>query len=213
MSLIPELGDQLAAIGLPVPRVAGLNQLVADNGSERWAVLAVETSIVERESAARRLLRKAFRPVDFPSYEPSRFGLSSRASVFECWEAVDTFRYGTAKGVTQDEAGEEARRTTWVLKGLVEGSAGFGFEAWFSPGLYKSKLVAMPPSLARYAVTYYASSLVRYRPSMFDFQISPEQAFLFDAMARESAVPMLVDSLSAITGIDHLFVGDEGGRL
>lgn len=63
----------------------------------------------------------------------------------------------------------------------------------------------MPPSMARYAVTYYASSLVRYKPSVFDFQLFPEQALLFDAIAIECALPMLKDTFSALEGKVHLF--------
>jgi hypothetical protein len=79
------------------------------------------------------------------------------------------------------------------------------FDAHMTPYLYKTKKVVMPPSLARYAVTYYASSLVRYRPTAFDADRSPEQAYLFDAVARECAVPMLIDTLGQLEGRPQLF--------
>lgn len=79
--------------------------------------------------------------------------------------------------------------------------------------LYKSKMLPMPPALARYALTYYASSLVRYKPQVFDSQSFPEQAYLFDAIARELALPMLQDVLSAILGRHVLFERDGSFRL
>jgi hypothetical protein len=48
---------------------------------------------------------------------------------------------------------------------------------------------------------------------MFDTQIAPEQAYLFDALARECAVPILIDTVSGLTGVDHLFVPDGALRL
>jgi hypothetical protein len=71
----------------------------------------------------------------------------------------------------------------------------------------------MPPALARYALAFYASSLVRYRPSMFDTQVSPDQAYLFDSFARESAVPMLLDVLSGLTRTDYQFWAEEEIRV
>jgi hypothetical protein len=68
----------------------------------------------------------------------------------------------------------------------------------------------MPASLARYALMFYASSLVRYRPAMFDAQLFPEQAYLFDAIARECVLPILVDTLSMFEGKPQLFNSDHG---
>jgi hypothetical protein len=102
---------------------------------------------------------------------------------------------------------------TWLIKDLIGLRTAENFDAWFVPFLYKSKQVVMPPSLARYAITYYASSLVRYKPSVFDAQLHPEQAYLFDAIARECALPMLIDTFSALEGRDQLFYTAASFRL
>ena len=101
-----------------------------------------------------------------------------------------------------------AHHNAWSARDILETAATGTFDAWLSPSLYRAKMLPMPPSLASYAVTYYASSLVRYRPSMFDSQISPQYAYLFDALAGECAVPMLTDTLLALTKRLHFFTPD-----
>jgi hypothetical protein len=71
----------------------------------------------------------------------------------------------------------------------------------------------MPASLARYTIIFYASSLVRYRPSLFDAQSSPQNAYLFEAIARECALPLLVDSLAGLEGKPQLFYPDDALRV
>src|SRR5207248_2257086 len=101
----------------------------------------------------------------------------------------------------------------WSAKDVLGLSTISMFDAVFSPSLYKTRMFAMPPALARYLVAYYASSLVRYRPSMFDSQVAPEQAYLFDAISRECAVPMLIDTISALTDTDYFFLPNGALRL
>jgi hypothetical protein len=48
---------------------------------------------------------------------------------------------------------------------------------------------------------------------MFDTQVFPEQAYLFDAVAHECAVPMLLDTVAALTDQDLIFMAEDGMRL
>lgn len=86
-------------------------------------------------------------------------------------------------------------------------------DAWLVPSLYKTRKVPMPPSIARYLAMFYASSLVRYRPSMFDSQLFPEQAILFDSLARETAVPILRDTRAGLSDTDYLYLGSRAFRV
>jgi hypothetical protein len=79
------------------------------------------------------------------------------------------------------------------------------FDAFLAPSFYKDRLLVMPPSLCRYAISFYASSLVRYRPSMFDSEKYPEQAYMFDAIARECALTMLIDTLAGLEGREQFY--------
>jgi len=66
-------------------------------------------------------------------------------------------------------------------------------------------MLPMPPSLARYALIYYASSLVRYKPQFFDSTLLPNQAYLFNAISRECALPLLEDVVASVEGRWNLF--------
>lgn len=102
---------------------------------------------------------------------------------------------------------KEALGLTWAAKDIISRRHDEMFDAYISPSLYSSPSLRlrMPHSLARYAATYYASSLVRYKPGVFDSEYYPEQAHLFDALARECALPMLIDVLSELSGCDQIF--------
>jgi hypothetical protein len=65
----------------------------------------------------------------------------------------------------------------------------------------------MPASLARYAIMYYVSSLVRYKPSALDRSLRGTQAWLLDAFTYEAALPLLQNALSAIQGFPQLYLG------
>jgi hypothetical protein len=67
------------------------------------------------------------------------------------------------------------------------------------------KFLALPPSLARYAAFFYGSSVVRYRPSRLSNSADPEASYLFDALCRESALPLMLDALVGLRGNSFRF--------
>ena len=95
---------------------------------------------------------------------------------------------------------------TWNLKNILSRAVEESCDAYLTPSLYKGTYLPMPASLARYAIMFYASSLVRYRSAMLDAQFVPEQSFLFDAIARECALPILADVVDALEPQDQSFV-------
>jgi hypothetical protein len=94
---------------------------------------------------------------------------------------------------------------TWNIRDFIGLRTSESIDAFIAPSLYKQRTLIMPPSLCRYAVTFYASSLVRYRPYVFDSERYPEQAYMFDAIARECALPMLIDTFSGLENCTNLF--------
>jgi hypothetical protein len=72
--------------------------------------------------------------------------------------------------------------------------------------LYKSKFISMPASLARYAALFYASEVVRYRPSRFDSRTEPIGTWLFDSFVPQSGRRMLASSLMYLTDMRYDFV-------
>jgi len=201
---IPEIGQQCQETGVaPGGRRVGMLQMVAFDQSRSWILLALEQNDELRSNnATGRWFRSKFREVDAPEQWRDNFGLSRRWTFpLVYWESIDV----------ADRASEGAWRSgdalalSWALHPFIETSTSEEWDAFLAPSLYKSRLLPMPPSLARYAVMFYASSLVRYKPSMFDAAAHPELAFLFDAIARECALPMAIDVHRALSEVPVTF--------
>lgn len=211
---IPEIGEQLETLGAGTSEVTGILQLIAVDRAAAWVLLAIPpTEALRANRATERYFRRFFREVDPPPGWRDRFGVSRRWRSMTFHESVANFPFTPG-----DEAGKHAALVsagdhTWSVKDVLGLSTIAMFDAVFSPSLYKTRMFPMPPAMARYLVAFYASSLVRYRPSMFDTQVAPEQAYLFDALARECPVPMLIDTLSALAHEDYLFLPNGALRL
>jgi hypothetical protein len=214
LTRIPEIGEQGLLVGLsPVWETTGVLHLLAADDSQAWAVLAVERlGQMSEDSESGRYFRRVFRQIDPPWDWKARFGISPRWSASAFFESIASFPFAPNDDAARLAALNRASANTWMVRDLLGMSTMATFDAWVTPSLYRTRMVPMPPSIARYAVSFYASSLVRYRPSMFDAQEAPEQAYLFDCLARECAVPMLLDTLAALTGVDYHFVGSSAFR-
>jgi YaaC-like Protein len=210
LARIPEIGQQLTAIGMGPTDVYGVLFLVAADPSVCWSILALENDDgVKPTTASGRLFARLFSRVDPPPNWQDKFSMSRRYGPWPAFhESRATFSHSGLGTSSADVAMKAAQQNAWSAKDILETATAGTFDGWLSPSLNRAKMLPMPPSLARYAVTYYASSLVRYRPSMFDSQISPQHAYLFDALARECSVPMLTDTLLALTKELHFFMPD-----
>ena len=211
---IPEIGEQAEVVKVATPKVFGLLQLIAVDASNIWTLLAVDPSAnLQTEDVTGRLFRRHFTPVDPPPEWKDRFAVSRRWPSMLFAESRTVYPFTPGNDKERALAQQDAVKATWTIRELLAFSPTGMWDAWLAPSLYKSKLLPMPPALARYALAFYASSLVRYRPSMFDTQVSPDQAYFFDSFARESAVPMLLDVLSGLTRTDYQFWAEEEIRV
>jgi hypothetical protein len=211
---IPEIGEQVARLTSTTPEVIGIIHLVAFDDANAWILLALDRAgALEADTVTGRYFRRYFRKVDAPREWRDKFAVSRRALTMEFYESIAAFPFVPGDEVSRQAALRNAITHTSSVKDVLGLSTDAMFDAWLSPSLYKTRMLPMPPAMARYAVTFYASSLVRYRPSMFDTQAYPEQAYLFDALARECAIPMLKDTLSALTGTDYYFLPEAGWRV
>lgn len=201
---IPEIGSQLEEIGLPAPAISGVISLTAWDTEKSWQVLAIESTVPPLGSVTYRLLTKHFRQIERPLGWRNFFGLSRRWYLpLTFWESRTVHPRLPGAGVNVVASKREVMKLRDILGATMDDE----FDAWLAPSLYSSRMLPMPPSLARYAIAFYASSLVRYRPAMFDPQVLPEQAFLFDSIARECALPMLADTLTGLLDRDQYFYG------
>ena len=213
LSHIPEIGSQLEAVKAGRTELYGLLQLIAIDNTSAWALLAVDRQAdLEQQTSTNRLFRRYFEEVDVFDEWRDRFAVSKRWGGVRFFQAKSQSPYISGNDSSLNTAVIAAAGNVGRIRDILGRSTQGMWDGWLSPSLYRSKMLPMPPALARYAIAFYASSLVRYRPSIFDAQVSPNQAYLFDAIARECAIPMLVDTVSAIAQTDHTFIADDAMR-
>lgn len=71
----------------------------------------------------------------------------------------------------------------------------------------------MPATLARYAVMFYVSSLVRYWPSNLDPRVRSEQAWLLDAFTNQAAVPIIRSLFNWVSETEVVFMAPATMRI
>ncbi len=210
---VPEIRSQLHQTKVGSVGVFGVLQLLAADTTDAWALLAVDSRYVpDKRTASGGLLLRTFEEVDPPDDWRDRFAVSRRGLGIRLFQHRTRFGHDPADPASLRQAFAKAADSTWAIGDILGLSTHGMWDGWLAPSLYRTKMMPMPPALARYALAFYASSLVRYRPSMFDFEMAPDQAFLFDGMAREFSVPMLIDTVSAIAQMDFAWVAEDAFR-
>lgn len=212
ISHIPEIGLQAKDAGLSGEVVCGILQLILVSNDAVWPLLGIfPSTMLDGQRSTLHTLNQHFRRVDHIENWKDIFAISKRwgAQAPAFFESIETAPLTTPRFISPNDA----MRITWKIRDILALTTIEQYDGFLVPYMYKTRKFAMPPSLARYAVMYYASSLVRYKPSMFDPSAHPAQAHLFDAIARECKLPMLIDTLSAIEGRGQIFYSDGTYRL
>lgn len=202
---IPEIGEQVFNAGLGLPQSTGVLSAIAIGDGYCWSILAVpNTAAISDKGPTGRLFRKVYRQVAMSPVWRENFGASRRwFKDLEFYESIVALPIPAGQIVHSD-----LFEIPWSIHDIISASHYESYEAILTPYVTSGRhAYPMPASLARYAVMFYASSLVRYRPSMFDPEVSPEQAYLFDAIARECSMPLLLDVLDHLHA-RHVFYGD-----
>ena len=205
---------EVADAGLGSCRVGGVIQMIASNDTYTWPVLALyEADLRTLGKSTRDLFLRTFEEVrvdQFTAALREQLGISRRSGSVPKVYQSRTVASNAAPGQMNPIG---ALEITWRVKDLLGLRTTEQFDAFFVPSLYNERLVIMPPSLCRYAIAFYASSLVRYRPYVFDSERYPEQAYMFDAIARKCALPMLIDTLCGLEGRDYWFYASDAMRI
>ena len=209
LSHIPEIGWELVRLSFGRALSGRLVQAVVFNATDVWAVLlcqGVEAVMESRASKAR--LAPHFEIVDMPPDWRDTFSLTRRniTGGYICLQSRWSNGRIDPNGEIHTDDIIRTARETWVrLSGLLDITTEPGYDALLAPSLLKSRWVAMPPSLARYALMFYLSSLVRYAPTRLDPQRQPHQAWLLDSFAGECHIPLLINALNGMAEHPVLF--------
>lgn len=198
---VPEIGFELVQSGESSQTTHAYHSVVYDRDFA-WSLLAMswDAPFLANE-VSRRALTRAFRPVDQPEDWVDTFGFSSPFGRrrLRFFESPQLHARRDSRGQLNPRTLEEVCRDTSDLIRPFAGEATIGEgEALLAPSLYKARLRPMPPALARYAVMFYASEVVRYRPARFDSMQNGRTAWLIDAFTPQAALRGLLSSLCAI---------------
>jgi hypothetical protein len=200
---IPEIGTQLSDAGLGETAGFPILQTLVTDGSSSWPIiLALAAPRILPNTSTGRVFFRTFHWINLRPNWRDIFALNARVGSMPFM--FESNRQAPNYGLPINEHG--AQTISWEISSILSRTTHESVDAWVTPSLYSRDFIPMPASLARYALMYYASSLVRYRPSMLDPQLFPEQSYLFDAIARECAIPMLTDAFSRLENQDQIFV-------
>jgi len=197
---VPEIGYELEEMGERTGTTQLFNAVVSTNRSA-WALLAISAGAPLFASAASmRLLTDSFREVDAPPNHLQLFALSTRFSATRFRFFESRFPVPLVGGrLERNLRLREVQTQTWThLRKLADEISSAWGDLVLASSLYKTRLLPMPSSLARYAVMFYASEVVRYRPARFDPMEDASAAWLLDAFTAQGALTGLVASLCAI---------------
>lgn len=210
-SLVREVGLELTGVGIskPVTR-SGYHAVVADAVAGWPLVLFLENGLKQASSEPMvRTFRSHFVPIESTNMSaPWRdtFAISRRriGVQMEVYQSKKTFSLKSNGLDLPDNHGASSflreAMHPYVGDGITE-----NVDFTLSPSLLKSRALPLPPDLARYALMYYASSLVRYKPAALDPVRQASQAWLLDSFTRETPIFLLGNALAGIQNYQLTF--------
>ncbi len=165
---VPEIGFEMQEVG-DRSDAAQVFHTMPVNNSEIWSLLAIpRIAGIMSSSASSRELSRHFAEVTAPGNAAQLFALSDRwGPVAQHFRYFESRRPIAVQGMTPTHVPEPGMvacaTSTWrqVRTLMDDVSEGTG-DLVATPSLYRSRLVPLPASLARYAALFYASEVVRY---------------------------------------------------
>jgi hypothetical protein len=206
LSALPEIGLELEASGIAKSRIEIGYHTIAVDSFASWVLLATTCTgfLAEPQHATTKLLDRYFDTFRsgadaFPDWR-KLFGLSVRgvSAGLMVLQSKATFSATAPDGSIIPDQAAAFTYLHEVASPYVNDPIGMPVDVVLTPSLLKSRELPMPASLARYALMFYVSSLVRYKPSALDPIRQAQAAWLFDSFAEESPLRLLANSLSGI---------------
>ncbi len=197
LSQVREIGMEMAILGLARPAPARAYTVLAGSETDAWSLLALYGGEKQGEPLRRHLLHSNHEITSSFSEEWRHvFGLSTRARFGPplLLESNDTHTLG---GAPDWDAADSALRKN--LMPYLDEPLSNGADALLRHGLWKSKSDPLTLFLIRYALMFYLSSVVRYKPAALDPTRQGQQAWLMDSFAREVPDNLLCGFLTGLS--------------
>ena len=211
-SMVREIGLEVDESGISDSQTQAVYHAVASDKVAAWPLLCflADGFVGDAREPVTRILRRHFEQIDIagmPVDWRQVFAISRRLNPGSLLLFQSKQTYSTGSNTNRLVAAhmEAASLVRSVLRPYITDPVTAPVEFLLSPSLKKTMEFPMPASLARYALMYYASSLVRYKPSALDPIREAPQAWLMDSFAREAPIHLLGSALSGIRGAPLAF--------
>lgn len=210
-----EVGLELGYMGW-VSEVRPILHLGVTDRQRVWSVIAVPDFDESRLGMTARILRRHMRPVKPDRGLWDAFNLTTRFGIPDhaFYESDATHRLPPSPRdeLSIDQLWPAGPRLHSLLREVLDDSFDEYADGVLCPSLFKSRICTMPGTLSRYALMFYVSSLVRYKPSHLDRSQKSAEAWLFDAFTPQAAPLLLHDFLNGISGMLYQFIPITGLR-
>jgi len=213
---VPEVGWELQNLGLTKSTVVPLLHAVACDQQECWSLFAtIRPELLRERSVTNSLFRRNYVEVAQQHNWRDIFAVSRRwtAGGLTVFEARQKHPLASPGSLDTADVRTVIQSGWSTFRGILDESTVEGFDALMSPSLYKARELLMPASLARYALMFYVSSLVRYKPSQLDPVSMANQAWLLDSFTDQAAPLLIRAALSGIERQTYIFQSPGSFRL
>jgi len=211
LTLVPETSSEVEAAGFGKIRTMPMYHTTVFNETEAWSLLAIfgaNDLMSHGGYPAIKHLEKSYRRVNPPGEWRELFSFSTRTTLH------GTLAYYESKDTTPFSLGSMVPESAWsALHPYIDNCLEAHRDAVFCPGLYSSKAFPMPASLARYALMFYVSSLVRYRPDWLDPYLHGAEGWMLDSVTELGALQLLAASFDRIMNRAHRYNSGAAFRL
>jgi hypothetical protein len=204
LSLPREVGLEVEQLGAARPNPAiGYHALVND-GTSAWPLLLLDNFKHDVNESLSRAMSAHFEDLPLSALaNPPYVGYKdifalSRRSQLGALSLHQSKKIFAGPAGPDYSGGDEHLSITLGHHLEIPPLGGADFHLNHSP--YKSKRRPLPMSMVRYALVFYLSSLVRYKPASLDHVLEAHQAWLWDSFVVEVPTLLLIDFVGNIQG-------------
>lgn len=215
---IPEIGWESGHLGPRTCRIGNALHSVVWGPNAGWSMIATNRpDLLSAQYPAGRLFQANYEEVALNSFGPPQwrgvFAVSARslAMGWRSYQARWTEPITDKNGVPLSSL-PVLQSIERKLPNFFQVSVTPSHDAEIVGDMYKSSNLVMPSSLARYVLSFYLSSIVRYRPSKLDARLTPLATWIADAFTSQAPIFMLRDAVGGIEKAHYLFGGADGSR-
>lgn len=209
LSLVPELGHEMNVFGRTRPSTMRGYRAIAANDEAAWGVIGVRTEELDETEPVFRLLLSTHDRIALGALANWRsvLGLSTRffGSDLIAFQSRMTFSSQREDAALAPDYSGAGTEFNLIMGNHIDVPIGVHAEFLLTPTLGRDDDFVLPLGLVRYAIMFYLSSLVRYRPASLDPENESAQAWLMDSFVTETALPLLIGMADGITGKQALY--------